>query len=164
MKRRGISTVIGTVIMIALVIVIVGIVWVSINTLVNSQIQSSESCFGNFGKVQIEKRYTCYNQSSNEFQFSVSVGDIKVDSVLVSLASSSGTKSINIGNSTVSNVRMFNGNYGETVVAPEKNAGYTYVVNVTGFGIGIPDSVSIAPVINDNQCEISDSLNDVGVC
>ena len=56
LNKKGISTVIATVLMIAIVIVIVGIVWISISGLIGQQIESSESCFGNFGKVTLDKR------------------------------------------------------------------------------------------------------------
>ena len=164
LSKRGISTVIGTVIMITLVLVVVGVVWVSINNLVTKQIKSTESCFGNYGKVTLDKRYTCYNSSSNETQFSINVGDIIVDSVLVSISSQSGTKSLKISNTTMSNVRMYNGVYGGLVEAPGENSGFTYVVNTNGLGIGVPDSISIAPIMNENQCEVSDSLSNIGNC
>lgn len=163
-NNKGISTVIGTVMMITLVLVIVGVVWVSINNLVGEQIKATESCFGNFGKVILDKRYTCYNSSSNELQFSINIGNIVVDSVLVSISSQSGTKSVGISNTTISNIKMYNGVYGGLVEIPGKNAGFTYVADINGLGIGIPDSISIAPIINENQCEISDSLFDINVC
>ena len=164
LNKKGISTVIATVLMIAIVIVIVGIVWISISGLIGQQIESSESCFGNFGKVTLDKRYTCYNPSSNELQFSINVGDIVLDSVLVSVSSQSGAKSFEIENTTISDVKRYGGVYGEIIEIPEKNAGVTYVVNVSGLGITNPDSISIAPIINKNQCEVSDSLSNIGVC
>ena len=164
LKKRGISTVIATVIMITLVLVIIGVVWVSINNLVSKEIQTAESCFGNFGKVTLDKRYTCLNSSSNELQFSISIGDITIDSVLVSISSQSGSKSLEISNTNMSNVKMYNGVYGQLVEIPEKNSGFTYVVDINAFGIGSPDSVSIAPIISENQCGVSDSLLDISKC
>jgi len=163
-NKRGISGVIATVIMIALVLAVVGVVWISVSTLVNEQVKDSEACFGNFGKVTLDKKYTCYNATRNEFQFSINVGDITVDSVLSSVSSASGTKSFDIENTTINNVRTYSGSYGGIVQAPGKNSGFTYVVNLTGLGIGKPDSISIAPIINGNQCEISDSLSNIGNC
>ena len=164
MDKKGISTVIATMIMITLVMAIVAIVWVSVRSLIDEQIETSESCFGNFGKVKLDKRYVCYNSSSNEFQFSISMGDIIVDSVLVSISSKSGTKSFKLSNNTISNVKMYNGVYGEVVTIPKKNSGFTYIADVGGLGIGEPDTVSIAPIINENQCEVSDSVSDIGKC
>lgn len=163
-NQKGISTIIATMILILMVVVVAGIVWVSVNDLVSKQIKSSESCFGNFGKITLDKKDTCYNSSSKELQFSVNVGDINLDSLLVSISSIPGTKSFKIAGSIIGNVRMYNGTYGEVIKLPEKNAGLTYVVNTTGLGIGSPDSISIAPIINANQCGVSDSLSRINNC
>jgi|TARA_Y100000310_G_scaffold344913_1_gene460479 flagellin-like protein len=164
-RNRGVSAVIGTVLMIALVILIIGVVWVSINSLIGEQIEGSEACFGNFGKVELDKRYTCHNSSSNEFQFSISVGDIVVDSMLVSVSSESGTKSFEISNTAMNNVRMYSqATYGGVVTVPGENSGFTYVTNITGIGIGTPDSVSVAPIINENQCSVSDTVLEINIC
>jgi len=162
--KRGISTIIATVIMITLVLIVVGVVWVSVNNLIGKQIETSESCFGNFGKIKLDKRYTCFNSSSDELQFSINIGDIVIDSVLVSISSKSGARSFEISNTTINNVKMYNDEYGELVKVPEKNAGFTYVANVVGLGVVNPDSISIAPIINGNQCEISDSLPSINGC
>ena len=164
LNKRGISTVIATVIMITLVLVIIGVVWVSINNLVSKEIKTTESCFGNFGKVTLDKRYTCLNSSSNELQFSINIRDVTIDSVLVSISSQSGTKSLEISNINMSNIKMYNGTYGELVEIPGKNAGFTYVVDINGLGIGSPDSISIAPIISENQCGVSDSLLEIDKC
>lgn len=163
-NREGVSTIIATMILILIVITVAGVVWVSVNNLIDKQVRSSESCFGNFGKITLDKRYTCYNSSLNEFQFSINVGDINIDSLLVSISSRSGTKSFKILNNTINNVKTYNEVYGGIIKVPEKNAGLTYVVNITGLGIGSPDSISIAPIINANQCEVSDSLSKIDNC
>lgn len=163
-SNKGISGIIATVIMIAIVIGVVGVVWVSINNLISEKIKSTESCYGNFGKVTLEKRYSCYNSTSNEFQFSIKIRDIVVDSVLISISSPSSSKSFEISNIAINNVKMYNGTYGEVITIPEKNAGFTYVVNTSEFGIGIPDTITIAPIINDIQCEISDLLAEIDKC
>ena len=163
-NKKGISTVIATVIMITLVLVIIGVIWVSINTLISKEIKTTESCFGNFGKVTLDKRYTCLNSSSNELQFSINIGDITVDRVLVSISSLSGSKSLEISNTTMNNVKMYNGVYGGLVEVPEKNAGLTYVVDISGLGISTPDSISIAPIISEIQCGVSDSLFEISKC
>ena len=163
-SNKGISGIIATVIMIAIVMGVIGVVWISINTLISEKIKSTESCYGNFGKVTLERRYSCYNSTSNEFQFSIKIGDIVVDSVLVSISSPSSSKSFEISDIAINNVKMYNGTYGEVITIPEKNAGFTYVVNTSEFGVGIPDTIAIAPIINDIQCEISDSLVDISGC
>jgi flagellin-like protein len=164
MNKKGVSGVIATVMMIALVLVVVSVVWVSINNLIGEKIDESEACFGNFGKVTLEKKYTCQNVSSGEFQFSINVGDITVDSVLVSVGSVSAAKSITINGSSISNVKMYGGVSGGTISLPGKNSGFTYVIDLASFGVGTPNSIKIAPIINSRQCDVSDSLATIENC
>ena len=82
-NKRGISGVVTVVIMIALVMVATSIVWAVISKLMTSQIETTQSCFGNFGKVSINSRYTCYDDTQKKFRFSVNVGDVDLDGVVV---------------------------------------------------------------------------------
>jgi len=164
LNKKGVSAIIATILMITLVLIIIGVIWVSINNLISKEIKTTESCFGNFGKVTLDKRYTCLNSSSNELQFSINIGDITVDRVLVSISSISESKSLEISNTTMNNVKMYNGAYGGLIEVPEKNAGSTYVVDIDGLGISTPDSISIAPIISETQCGVSDSLFEISKC
>ena len=163
LKKKGISGIVATVIMIALVVGITAILWGVVSNLVKDQISSSESCFGNFGEVTLNKQYTCTN--SNEIQFAMNIGDIIIDSAIVSVSGQSGAKSFEIKNNlTYSYVKMYGGSYGEILQLPEKNAGLTYVINLAGIGITDATSIKIAPIINGNQCEVSDSILDISNC
>ena len=68
-KKKGLSGIVATVIMIALVVGITAMVWVVVKNLIQGQISSTESCFGNFGKVNLNKEYTCYDSTLSEIQF-----------------------------------------------------------------------------------------------
>tara|TARA_Y100000310_G_scaffold342908_1_gene448197 strand:+ start:9603 stop:10121 length:519 start_codon:yes stop_codon:yes gene_type:complete len=161
-KKKGISGIVATVIMIALVVGITSVLWLVINNLVKDQISSSESCFGNFGEVTLNKQYTCKN--SNEIQFAMNIGDISIDSVLISVSGQSGAKSFEIKNNSYSYVKMYSGSYNGTLQLPGKNSGLTYVINLAGIGITDAKSIKIAPIINANQCEVSDSVIEISNC
>lgn len=163
-KKKAISGIVATVIMIALVVGVISILWVVVSNLVKEQIGSSEACFGNFGKVTLNKQYTCYNSGSNEIEFAMSIGDITIDSVIVSVSGKSGAKSFEVKNESYSYVRMYSGSYGGTLQLPDKNAGLTYVINLAGIGIADAKSIRIAPIINSNQCEVSDSILEINNC
>tara|TARA_Y100000034_G_scaffold130823_1_gene190254 strand:- start:2302 stop:2835 length:534 start_codon:yes stop_codon:yes gene_type:complete len=164
-NKKGVSGIIATVIMIGLVIAIAAILWSVVNNLIGEQVSSSESCFGNFGKVTLNKQYVCKDSIANEIQFAINIGDIDVDSALVSVSGQSGTKSFEIKNSTTySYVKMFGGSYGGALQLPGENAGLTYVVGLTTLGITDATSIKIAPVLNGNQCEVSDSITSIGSC
>jgi hypothetical protein len=162
MKKKGLSGIITMVILIALALAVVAIVWVVINNLVKEQVTSTESCFGIFGKVKINELYTCWENDSDEFQFSIEIGDVEVDELLISVASQGATKSFRMTNEekTIEGIKNYpSGSTG--IILPGKNSGLTYIY--TGLSAR-PDSIEIAPVIKGTQCEISDSIHSIENC
>jgi hypothetical protein len=146
--------------------VIVVAVWVVVNNLVKSGLGESEACFGILEKVNLNSRYTCYDSVPDEFWFSISIGDIDVDKILVGISAegSSVTFEISKTSSEIDNLVMYS-TRSSSIILPSKNAGLTYVLNITGAGFSVaPDSISIAPVINDVQCSISDSMYEIDRC
>lgn len=162
--KKGMSQIIATMIMVMLVIVVSAIVFNFVSNLTNERIKSSEACFGNYGKITIDNRYTCYNSTSNEVQVFISVGDISVDSFLVSVSANSGAKSFEIKDGDSNFIREYSGNYGGSISVPGKNSGKTYIINLDTLGLSNAKSVSIAPVIGGNQCEVSDSVGQIDNC
>ncbi len=163
-SKRGLSTIVITLILVALSMAAIVLVWGFINNLIKKQISSSESCFGNAEKVTINRQYTCYEQSGTNYKlrFSLSVGDIAVKKVVVSVSSGGNVKSYNIINgTTISNLVMYSGTNPATILLPQENSGLTY--NATGFTAKI-DSMQIAPVIGETQCEPSDSISEISNC
>lgn len=161
-NKRGLSIIISAMIMILLVIVAVGTIWVTVKNLVEEKIEETESCFGIFGEVSINNQYTCYNSSSDEVQFSINIGDIDVDKILVLISSVQSSESIEIYNGAIySHVKDYGDNYNDSINLPGKNAGLTYVAS--GFS-NKPDLIEISPVINENVCGISDSLSEIDNC
>lgn len=164
-NKKGVSGVITAVIMIALVMVTAVIVWVVVRNIVQGKLGGVESCLEVYEKVTINNRYTCYNSSSDKFQFSIIIGEIDVDAVLISVSGEGEVKSFKITNENqqISNLT----NYGSTgfgtdnVTLPGKNGGKTYVTNY--FTIQ-PDLIQIAPIISGKQCEVSDSLSEIDDC
>ncbi len=162
LSKRGLSTIVITVILIALSMAAVVLVWVFVNNMLKKQIGQSESCFGNFDKVEINGQYTCYDSINSLLRFSLMIGDIKADKVIVSVSSANAVKSYEIINGTaISGLSMYSGDNPDTIILPSKNSGLTY--NATGFSSQI-DSVQIAPVIGGNACEVSDSISDIEEC
>ena len=164
-SKHGLSGVITAVIMIALVMAAAVIVWGVVNSTIRNQMENSEACFGNYNKVTINNIYTCYDSINDEFHFSLNIGNIEVDEVLVSVSSGGSTNSYTLTNEnqTISGLA----NYGSTgfgtdiIVLPNKNAGLTYIAS--GFTVK-PDLMKIAPIIGEQQCEISDTLSNIEPC
>jgi len=165
-NRKGISGVVAAVLMIALVMVIAVIVWVVVRNIVQNQIGGVESCFGIYDKVTLNHQYTCYeNIAGGGIRISVDIGDIDIDKLIISLSEEiKGTKSYTLTNTEESidsfyyrtNPQIFSGD----VKLPEKNGGRTYIL----YNFGPVDSIQIAPVVNGQQCEISDSLSEIDDC
>jgi flagellin-like protein len=165
-NKKGIAPVVATVLLIALVMVIVAAVWVVVNNLVKGGLEESEACFGILEKVSLNSRYTCYNSGPNEFWFSISISDIDVDEVLVGISAEGNSISFKISNtpSGINNLVMYS-DRSSSIILPSKNAGLTYILNITGAGFSeTPNSISIAPVINDIQCGVSDSMHGIDRC
>ena len=166
MDKKGVSDIIATVMLIALVMAVGAIVWVVVNNFVKGETEGTKSCFGLFEKVNLENRYTCYNSSSKELQFSLSIEDVDVDEVLVGVSGAGTGLSFKIKKeaSTVSNVVMYPSR-NATVKLPPQNGGLTYLFNITRAGFtGAPDSIQISPVVKGSQCEVSDSLSQIDNC
>ncbi len=164
-SKKGLSTIVITVILIALSMAAIVLVWAFVNNLIKGQIKSSESCFGNYNKVTINGQYTCYERAGTDYnlRFSLTIGDINVDKVLVSISSESSMKSFQITNTAqpITGLEMYPS--GETnVILPEKNSGLTY--NVTTLFSDKIDLIQIAPVINGDLCEVSSSISEIEDC
>lgn len=160
-NRKGISGVVAAVLMIALVMVVAVIVWVVVRNIVQDQIGSVESCFGVYDKVTINNRYTCFDTTYGRFQFSISIGDIDINSLIISISDSihGETKSYTLTNTLKDlDIDPYPAGAGD-VKLPEKNGGDTYIIYGTE-----PDLIQIAPVVNGQQCEVSDSLSEIDDC
>lgn len=164
-NRKGLSTIVITVILIALSLAAVVLVWGVVNNMIKKQIGSSEACFGNYNKVKLNAEYTCYERvslSNYSLRFSLSVGDIKIDKIIVSVASASAVNGYEITNiaQNISRLSMYPSGL-IWVSLPGTNSGLSYKADEFSSGI---DSIKIAPVINGNQCETSDSITEIENC
>jgi flagellin-like protein len=168
-NKNGLSTVVATVIMIAMVIAAIAIVWGVVSNLVADELEGADACVNIFDKVEINGAYTCYDLTTPgdfKFQFSLSIGDIEVDEILFAISDEGSTKSFSIDNDAKIISGITNHPSGDSsIVLPEKNAGLTYIYNLSasGFSSG-PDSLEVAPTINEKQCGSSDSLTDIPNC
>ncbi|MBU1252536.1 MAG: hypothetical protein KJ905_03770 [Nanoarchaeota archaeon] len=167
-NKKGLSVIIATVILIAMTMVIAGIVWTTVSNLVNTETSEAESCFGLFEKVNFERKYTCYDSVDEETQFSIKIGDLDIDEVIVGISTNTTGKSFSIKKigSTVPNLKMFDGLAKiELITLPGKESGETYIFNMVTAGIdGVPIKVEIIPVIDGTQCEVADTVQDFGTC
>lgn len=167
-NKKGVSTIVVTVILIALVMGLSVLIWGVINSLVRKQMGSTESCFGNFGKINLNRQYTCWDNLNSYLQFSISIGDIDVNNLIVSISSEAGSKTFYINNtdSQIGNLANYVATgvpgFGTDLIRlPGKNEGKTYITNYTTV---MPDSITLVPIINGQQCEASDSIKSIENC
>ena len=160
-NKKALSTVVATVIMIALVLSAIAIVWGVVANLVDEQLKGADSCISVFDKVEINGRYTCYDPTNNKFQFSLNIRDIDVDEVLFAISYLGSTETFKISNSLEDVQGVTNFPSGSiNVLLPKKNGGSTYIYDLSSE----PDLFEISPVIEGKQCGISSSLTDIPNC
>ena len=160
-KKRGISEVVTTVIMIGLVLAAASIVWGVASSMINRNVEQSENCMNIFEKATIYKKATCYNVSSNEFYFFVETKDINVTKLIVSISGDSYSKSIEIPKKGgYTNIKEFKNRYNSDLRAIGSNDGQRYVFNISS----IPKIITVAPVVGGSQCGISDTVKNIGNC
>ena len=162
MKKSGVSTVVATIILIALVMAITAIVWSVIQRMVEGELGGAKACFGNYEKVTINNQYTCYEKDDDELFISISVKDIEIDKIIVGVNSAMNSKVFEIPGKDV-NVKTYESAYGynEQLSAINENEGKTFVMKGVTEA---PDKIEIIPVIDGTQCEVSDSVFEIDSC
>ena len=170
-NKKGLSGIVTTVILIAVVIAAIGIVWVVINQLVSEELEEAQSCFDIFGKIEIDDIYTCYHPATKELDVSVRT-EVSIDELLISVTSKSGSKSFRVtkdGNSESFAKPYGAADWGASMRAPGKGEGLTYVVDVAAAGV-VPEgpadalSIRVIPTVGGKQCDVADSLVGVQSC
>jgi flagellin-like protein len=162
MNKKGISSIIATLLLIVLTIVLVVVVWSVVNNLVRGKISQTSACFGNFDEVSLNNLYSCYNSTSKSMQFSLNIGNINPEGVLVSISSESQSKSFTITSELQSIDNLTYYDKTTPVKLPGKNSGVTYLY---GWDASVaPGSIQIAPLIDGQQCSVSDSITSIDDC
>ena len=160
--KKGLSQVVGTVLLILLTISLVAGAWAVINGFVGSKLDKTSACKDIVENVYLNPDYTCYDSSSGSLLISISREDFEMDSLLVSVSEETSSRSFTLEEVPQPIADLFNYNSAETEVSlPNKEAGRTYCFS--GFSEK-PSSVYIAPKVSGFQCEVSDSINDIPLC
>lgn len=166
-KNKGLSTVIATVLLIALVMATSTIVWVSTNKLIDSKTKGTQECFkiASSENVVLNEEYTCFNPTTDEVQFSLDIGDVEIDGVVISILVGGNSKVFTLTNTpqVISDIRPYKGIVGDAVKLPGKNEGKTYIAS--GFTESeVIQWIKIAPIIDDKQCDMTDEVYKVVDC
>jgi uncharacterized membrane protein len=161
-NKKALSQVVSTVLLIALAIAMIAGIWGTTQSFVKDRLDKTESCYGLFEQIKINDEYTCYDSENERVQISISRSDIDIDSLLVgiSMETSSKTFVLSSQNRILEEVTNYPSN-STGVELPSKEGGKTYYV----YGItSPPEKIELAPKINQNQCDVSDSSSQVDAC
>lgn len=160
-NKKGLSQVVGTLMMVLVAIALIAGLWGTISSFVNERVEGSQACYGIYDQLVLDSDYTCFNSTSNETYVSISRKDIDLDSILVSVAfgDDSIVFEVKEGNNKITDVtNYFDRN--ENITLPSKSGGRTYRISRNS----IPTSINIAPKINGKQCDSTDSLATITYC
>lgn len=163
-NNKGLSEVVAVVIMILLVIVAAAIIWATINNLIEKKTEGVKSCFdvGFSEKVFFNGDYTCYDSTTKEVQFSVGIGDVEIEKIIVTISAGGSSKSFEITSEAGTQTDLLKYSDRTTgAVMPGKNAGLTYIA--TGIE-EIPDWIKIAPFVGEKQCDPTDTIYELEDC
>lgn len=161
-NKKGVSAIIASVLLIAIVLVIGGIVWGVVTNLVSNQLEESGNCLEAFNKLEINNQYTCYNASSQELLVSVSVKDIDLNEMLISVSGSGVGNSYTITPSGASGGNIDSWPVAGNPIIPERDSIRTYIIS--GDFQTKPDSISLIPIVKGTQCDKSDTLSQIDSC
>lgn len=163
-NKKGAAGVVTSILLVALSIVLIVVLWNFVVGLVSDTADESKVCLDVLGKVEINRLYTCYNSSATpkEFYFSVNIGNVEIDAVFFSISGGGSTKTYEIDESLIEgNLAPYGGAFNTEVSVPGKNSGKTYATNESSSK---PDSITVKPIINGVQCDVSDGVYDISNC
>jgi flagellin-like protein len=163
-NKKGISAIIATVILIALAVAAIAVIWVFVKGMVEDELGEAGACFEVYEKVTLNDKYTCYDFEEDVTLFSINIGDVEVDEILVGISAGGASKSFRIkDDAEIEYLEMWSSD--DAIRLPEKNEGLTYSVDMSGAGLtGTPTVIQISPVIKGAQCEVSDSIVQIDSC
>jgi len=161
--KKAVSTIIATVLLIALVLVVTTIVWTIARNIVEKNLGEAESCLEVFNKVELNQLYTCYttiDSTTTQTKFSVKVGEINLDKIIVSVSGEGNIKTIELNSTGDNNIDLVAGS--DTKI-PTTNSGKTYKIKTAYFKL-VPDRIEIIPFVNGNSCGVVSVMNSIENC
>ena len=128
MKKKGISAVVATVLMILITVAAVAIIWAAIIPMITGQLDKGAVCIDAMTQLTLgEGGYTCYNSTAETLDIQIGVGSKAKDLVGIQvLVSDEGTTTTHRISENL----------------PGQNEERVYILNTSSV-----DSVSVAPIL-----------------
>ena len=161
MKKKGLSQIISTVLLIAISVGLIGGIWVTVDTFVNERLDDTKNCYNLLGKIEFNNDYICYNSTAKTLLFSISIGEANISEalVVVEYEKYSNEFSLNDELSRIENLTFYKSTE-LNVSLPPANGGRSYILNTTV----IPERIEISPKIQGKYCEVADSVEYFPYC
>ncbi|NCN51478.1 hypothetical protein GW931_00500 [archaeon] len=161
MEKKGLSQIVGTVVLIMITVALVAGIWGVTNTFVTKRLGDAEACYGIFDKVTLNNEYTCFNVTSNTTLVSINLQDIDLDAIYISVNYETENDVYILTNESqvISGILPYNSGLTE-VLMPPKEAGRTYVIEREDR----PTKIELAPKSKGKVCDVSDFLDNVPTC
>jgi FlaG/FlaF family flagellin (archaellin) len=159
-NKKGLSTVIAILIIIAITLIATTIVWGVAKSVIDERVEYSEACsLALLENLKIDTVYTCYRENtaspSGILRLYLNIGNIELEKVMTYITYRGETKVYELN---------------KTRYDLSKNSGKKYDISLTDVGFVLSegenkiDAVKIAPVIKGQQCAILDSFYQIPIC
>ena len=149
-NKKGVSTVVATVLIILITVAAVTFLWVAINNLISDEITAATHCHKATPDIKVitSQGYTCYDATAGNVQVQIKRGAGVYDLVALQVI-------ISEDGDTVSSVDE------TTIPGANEEEIYTYALTTA------PDAVRVAPIIKfgnqEQYCDSSESFT-ISVC
>lgn len=149
LKKRGVSELLSTVLLLLLTITAGSVVYAFVSPMIRNSIAESQLCSAVEISV-LSEGSTCYNSSSKEVLAEIGIGEKAVISGIVIQIFGENTGSATVRNATPALlVREPKINYNSNLITlPGQNEARTYILNSSAMNISYPASVKATPIVN----------------
>lgn len=160
MRKRAVSALVATVLLILITVAAVGIIWGAIMPMINQATQYGQACMNARFSIETQQGYTCYNATQKIVLIQVGRGAEDFVPIGMHLVLTGGgiSKTFPINTTTNPNVWMLgNTTATDPIQIPGANEERTYVINAATMAI--TSEVSVAPIVKigntEKICDIS---------
>jgi len=150
-KKRGVSAVVATVLLVLITFMAIGIVVGVIIPMVREGLEKGKSCFElrEYFKI-VESEYSCYNSTNTKLMVERGMEDFEVKGFAVSISYDGESKRYDIFNgANYADVAIKDSNFGEELELPKPGEARTYIFRL---GKGSKASISVLKT-DDTICE-----------
>lgn len=162
MNKKGLSQIVGAMILVLITVAGVAIVGTSTRVFVKDKLDNSQSCFELTDQIKVNDDFSCYNVTRNITHVSIIRKDVDLKKIRVTVIMEENSFSFELTNESITIPLVQNYPNNDTgVKIPSKEGSRTYIVEgITSY----PEKIVIAPETEETSCGIVDSFENIPVC